>query len=532
MKIKMPGIASFLLLAWATSVHAHPICDPPLGPLQKLAVLSNQTTCDAVTLSQAQKEFKTRFPDDRVLEEKNVEGIKLQGSDDEIKFARLVIAGGGSSAKDRLPKSWPEIAKGCTTVVCGLGKLFGNEESALRVLNVAARTGYVISATQEGNPIGTEQIWKTSEIRSIDHVLAGAPDQYSHLSGLKFFKRYADGVKDKDPGSSEDTAAWANFTRKEIVLLDGTFKNPELENAEPYIFHELSHHYEYDTLDKSAKIEFSKISGWDDGKDVKDKDNVVSTVYSHAEDAKFVREYAGKSPYDDFAESCAYYRYHPYDHHLSPEKYQFLKDKVFKGVEYSESRGWAALDQEISAKGGMSGMLRSCISKVTKIYSGDQDLTLVQNAPDIIIQTINTDAIGTTMYCMTNVEKQIADRLQKSDPAEFCARGGAVFVQRLLNESVEGDMIEFSEIANACLKEKKLKHDCSMAKKLQANAYFLRLTPSDQKVISQHFEDLVISAYNGVVHLFSNTDIVTPISKMVTVEARHSAYFRDILGKM
>jgi hypothetical protein len=42
-------------------------------------------------------------------------------------------------------------------------------------------------------------------------------------------------------------------------------------------------------------------------------------------------------------------------------------------------------------------------------------------------------------------------------------------------------------------------------------------------------EDMVVSAYNGVIHLFSNTNIVPPISKMVTVEARHSAYFRDIL---
>jgi len=43
------------------------------------------------------------------------------------------------------------------------------------------------------------------------------------------------------------------------------------------------------------------------------------------------------------------------------------------------------------------------------------------------------------------------------------------------------------------------------------------------------FEDLVISAINGSAHLFSNTDYVVTLNKMVTVEARHSAYVRDAL---
>ncbi|MCW3121441.1 MAG: hypothetical protein JWQ38_933 [Flavipsychrobacter sp.] len=41
------------------------------------------------------------------------------------------------------------------------------------------------------------------------------------------------------------------------------------------------------------------------------------------------------------------------------------------------------------------------------------------------------------------------------------------------------------------------------------------------------FEDMVISAMNGAVRLFTNTDHVLSISKMITVEARHSAYFRN-----
>ena len=41
-------------------------------------------------------------------------------------------------------------------------------------------------------------------------------------------------------------------------------------------------------------------------------------------------------------------------------------------------------------------------------------------------------------------------------------------------------------------------------------------------------EDMVVAAYNGAARLFTNADYVSAIAKMVTVEARHSAYFRDI----
>jgi hypothetical protein len=42
-------------------------------------------------------------------------------------------------------------------------------------------------------------------------------------------------------------------------------------------------------------------------------------------------------------------------------------------------------------------------------------------------------------------------------------------------------------------------------------------------------EDLVISGFNGAAALFKNTDYALTVSKMVSVEARHSAYCRDIL---
>jgi hypothetical protein len=44
------------------------------------------------------------------------------------------------------------------------------------------------------------------------------------------------------------------------------------------------------------------------------------------------------------------------------------------------------------------------------------------------------------------------------------------------------------------------------------------------------FEDLGVSAYNGAGKLFTNPDYLTLAGKIVSVEARHAAYIRDLIS--
>lgn len=44
------------------------------------------------------------------------------------------------------------------------------------------------------------------------------------------------------------------------------------------------------------------------------------------------------------------------------------------------------------------------------------------------------------------------------------------------------------------------------------------------------FEDLGVSAYNGAGQLFTSSDYLTLAGKIVSVEARHAAYIRDIIS--
>jgi rubrerythrin len=49
---------------------------------------------------------------------------------------------------------------------------------------------------------------------------------------------------------------------------------------------------------------------------------------------------------------------------------------------------------------------------------------------------------------------------------------------------------------------------------------------------SRTFEDLGVSAYNGVAHLLQDPQFLLAAGKIVSVEARHAAAIRDLIGTM
>jgi rubrerythrin len=61
---------------------------------------------------------------------------------------------------------------------------------------------------------------------------------------------------------------------------------------------------------------------------------------------------------------------------------------------------------------------------------------------------------------------------------------------------------------------------------------FSAITFADRTSVLSHayaFEDLGVSAYNGAAELFADNSYAIELAKIVSVEARHAAYFRDIL---
>lgn len=118
------------------------------------------------------------------------------------------------------------------------------------------------------------------------------------------------------------------------ILVTDNFWSSELnDEIRPYIiFHEVSHNLSIDLsfpnfgndnyLDETS--EWREFSGWEDkgGELSSSKDNFVSI-------------YAMSSPAEDLAESMSAYRYNPsLLKSISMEKYNYIKENIFKGIEF------------------------------------------------------------------------------------------------------------------------------------------------------------------------------------------------------
>ena len=102
------------------------------------------------------------------------------------------------------------------------------------------------------------------------------------------------------------------------------------EMMEYTAIHEMAHYIssEYN-LDETP--EWMELSGWEDHGDAQGNENFVAS-----KDHTFCSHYGKTNPGEDFAESVSAYRFNPsLLEAVSAEKYQFIKEHVFAGVEFN-----------------------------------------------------------------------------------------------------------------------------------------------------------------------------------------------------
>lgn len=301
------------------------------------------------------------------------------------------------------PASWPKNSIGCETIVCALNKQFKDDRSTKLVLEIAKEYEVYISLGQEKNEASEVKIWTYDEIVLIKEVLSEMPASFRKMSNFKYF--YRNGGPMRKRGNVPAIAY--PLQNGYILVADLAFDAPknlgELSNKHDWskltIFHEICHQYDFrGKLDhrnrktfsekqefgfyqfswlkpyeeaktqisyvKNTKGEFCQIIDLkkdlflcpnDQGYITPNKMNAFS-FFKHRRDSRyndagdFVTWYANDSVPEDFAESCAHYRYAP---HVFKEiktlpklkknihggtrfsnRYEFLKEKVFGGVEY------------------------------------------------------------------------------------------------------------------------------------------------------------------------------------------------------
>lgn len=284
-----------------------------------------------------------------------IRGVKVLCTDEECKILDRILGG-------TPPANWEKKVQNCSikTVVCILSQLFGTEEAAEIAMTVVKRNGYALSLGQEknfyenGTPTGNKEIiWSLQELRILNDVLRVLPPEMNHLDkvnfGIKNFYRFN--------GINRSTAAYNDLMGSMVFYSSGLEDN--LLEVKKTIVHEMCH-----SLDAGGRSTSTDDKNFSDQKDYgfyqyswEKYSPIAGSLFTRkrkdADNSTFVTIYAGggrnKAP-EDFAESCAYYIMEPETlkklntlpaatkaegGYQYPNKYEFLKAKVFNGAEFT-----------------------------------------------------------------------------------------------------------------------------------------------------------------------------------------------------
>jgi len=259
---------------------------------------------------------------DKLLEgpiekEKTIVGAKFENESEQmLRMFDLLVQKRKYSGEDFvLPnqKDYSHLTSGsCKKVRCALNQLFGEEysENAMYLLSQ-----YELNVSPIGLAGDKTMKFPLEELKSIHQSVADLPKELFPIRKAKSLRR----------SSMSSGNVIGNAT---IMIFDGVKAYDHHEKA-GICTHEFAHNFSYrGNLDESP--DWLNISGWidDGGKWKRDPST----------DNKFVSKYSKVNPAEDFAESIVAYRYNPDAlRAASVEKYNFIKELVFKGREYTAS---------------------------------------------------------------------------------------------------------------------------------------------------------------------------------------------------
>ncbi len=195
----------------------------------------------------------------------------------------------------------------CNEVLCAMKTIYG-EELGIQMLYMRSKFGFNTShlAMHEGDP------WPSQDLGTVMAMLEDMPDSILPINeGMRFLHM---------PTRGRDGVEMIAESLMHVYL--GWNELPESEKTTS-LAHELGHVF---GEGKADKPEWLNLSGW--------TKNVANEWVMGRTDTA-VLEYAQTNPNEDFAETFFMYRYNGAAlKRRQPEKYRYMKERVFNGAEY------------------------------------------------------------------------------------------------------------------------------------------------------------------------------------------------------
>lgn len=285
------------------------------------------------------------------------------------------------------------IGVNCKKADCVLGKIFGDKR-AKEMLYMKQKFGLNTSSLTRAE----KQPFSPKEFEHLQKAIMDFPP---HLLPLKENQSCTRLHQD----SSIGLGVLANAT----VTFSNVWTEYKPEMMQATVFHEISHLVGMDKSFDSSN-DWLSLSGWEQ-KDLE---------WSSGKD-NFVSNYAASNPSEDFAESMVAYRYDPTKLKiLAPEKYNFLKEKVFGGVEYLKAEMCLDSNLEIS----------KAIKKIDPLLKG---FSPHQLSPEMRKELVS--------YCKLDTLQYILDRAY--GPFNDCMEGAMILA--LSKEQIKKDRLDLTE---------------------------------------------------------------------------------------
>lgn len=247
------------------------------------------------------------------VQSKEVAGAKLKDDESLIKlFGELHNPDSAKPGEMWRSTKGTKVNVGpCKDVLCSMKMLYG-EELGIQLLYMRAKFGFNASHLGVGEGIA----WPSEKFGIILAMLNDFPQSMHPVNaGGRFLYIDAD-------GRNGDTMAAEAL----VHVYRGWDKLKESEKTTS-LAHELGHLFAHSRKNSPAWL---KLSGWTSTKNEKGHD-----VWTMGMPHKAVLQYARTNPNEDFAETFFMYRYNGAQlKEMQPEKYQYMKDEVYKGQEF------------------------------------------------------------------------------------------------------------------------------------------------------------------------------------------------------
>lgn len=218
------------------------------------------------------------------------------------------------------PKKRFHIADNCTTAPCVAEAIFG-PNVGLQMLYLQSEFNINTSHySYDDSALFTE-----TELWDIFAALELLPKKILPFNRNQKLTHYAHHLEDKTILANATMGFYDRWSLKKS------------RNRQYIAFHEFAHNYSSNFIDNLTSLDlWLDATGWERTEENRD----LFKKISEDRESEMISGYAKTNPREDFAESVSAYRLNPFElRELSPKRYQFIRDFVFDGIEFTHKEG-------------------------------------------------------------------------------------------------------------------------------------------------------------------------------------------------